>query len=109
MRRLCIALLVAAALSTAGCEVETDSSLQRSGSPPKWQSHVAEVRRGMGKSEVRALLGAPENKSKLSAKDFTGTTVMEEWSYGDPFDTYLSLSFTDGILDNKFQMTVKSP
>jgi hypothetical protein len=84
--------------------------------PPKWVGHMNEVRIGMSQSEVKAILGKPDDtdSTETSVPDFDADTmkttektlVMDNWTYGDMFsdadgDDVWMLSFQDGKLDSK--------
>ena len=74
--------------------------------PPKGSITFSQYRRvhtGMTKSQVRALLGAPNDRDYTEAKILDDNTKMETWTYtnrGQEFGVFV-FSFTNGILDTK--------
>lgn len=83
---------------------------------PKWVGHMNEIKVGMMQTEVKSILGKPDDtdSTETSIPDMDPdtyevtekTVVMDSWTYGDMFssadgDDLWMLSFTDGKLDSK--------
>ena len=132
MRKMIAGLATVAALGVAGCEMpeEPDSyseqgktTQEAAAKPaknkkdkkseparPRWIGHMDQIRIGMSQSEVKAILGKPDETDSTEMESFEGgTTVMDSWTYGEMFsskdgDDIWMLSFTDGELDSKTRM-----
>ncbi len=123
MRKFILAAAVLFTLALTGCAaVEPDSyseqgqttkeaapdSTSKTAETPQWVGHMNEVHIGMSQSEVKSILGKPNDtdSTEMEGFDGSGTTVMDSWTYGDVFseadgDDVWMLSFTDGKLDSK--------
>jgi hypothetical protein len=122
MFKLIVPALLAVAFATGCAAVEPDSYSEQGKTTledvhaakkkdkhkrPKWLGHMNQVHIGMSQIEVKSILGKPTDTDSTEMESYDGgTTVMDNWTYGDMFsnedgtDMWM-LSFTDGKLDSK--------
>lgn len=99
-------------------ESTTTESTSSTEEAPQWIGHMDQIEVGMSQSEIKDILGAPDDttSSEMSLPDMDSegnltekTVVTDMWTYGDMFDTadgddVWMLSFTDGKLESKSRM-----
>lgn len=97
-----VAVSVIAVAAGGGTEAATKAATEHiTKTDPGTKAKMRDVRLGMSKAEVRAILGAPDDTTTSSVKVMGDTTRMDVWTYG-MFGWVLS--FTDGHLDGKTRL-----
>ena len=73
---------------------------------PRWMGKMNQISLGMSQSQVKQILGKPDDTTSSQSEFMGETTTMDIWSYGNMLSSkdgndIWSLTFMDGKLDGK--------